>query len=82
MPDMAMCQATNNCPKKNKCYRYMAKPDGRCTYVYFEAICCEKSDWKYFYEIDGRPVKEEELTESSTENNTTEGEVNGTQSVD
>lgn len=41
MPDISLCQ-NHECPKKDKCHRYLAKP---CEYQYyglFEAEDCQK----------------------------------------
>ena len=44
-----MCMS-KNCPKKNECYRSMAKPDKYYqSYADYGKICLE-NDYKYFWE--------------------------------
>lgn len=48
MPDIAMC-TNKECPKRNKCYRYIAKSE-----PYFQAYCNfkpnKKGECEYFWE--------------------------------
>lgn len=47
MPDITMCMS-KDCPKKNECYRYIAKPDKYYqSYADYEKICLE-NDYIYF----------------------------------
>jgi hypothetical protein len=39
MPDMTMCTNTA-CPKRTKCFRYLAIPDERQSWARFEAKDC------------------------------------------
>lgn len=48
MPDITMCMS-KDCPKKNECYRSMAKPDIYQSYADYGKICLE-NDYKYFWE--------------------------------
>jgi len=49
MPDITMCMS-KDCPKKNECYRSMAKPDKYYqSYADYGKICLE-NDYKYFWE--------------------------------
>ena len=41
MPNITMCMS-KNCPKKNECYRSMAKPDKYQSYADFTKLCAEK----------------------------------------
>jgi hypothetical protein len=62
MPDIALCQYAQ-CPKSNECYRFRAIPNEWQSYVAFEHICKESNNHQWFFNIDGRPVKEIELKE-------------------
>lgn len=66
MPDLALCQATNNCSKRLECFRYMCKRELRNVFCDFERICGEWNQWKYIYSIDGREVREVEEVEETT----------------
>lgn len=48
MPDITMCMS-KDCPKKNECYRSIAKPDKYQSYADYGKICLE-NDYKYFWE--------------------------------
>jgi hypothetical protein len=37
MPDITMCRSTD-CPREAKCYRFMAKPSMRQSYMDFKAL--------------------------------------------
>ena len=57
MYDISACEY-DNCPKKLDCYRYMGVRSSHQTYNLFQNICKESNDYKWFYNIDGRPVRE------------------------
>ena len=48
MPDITMCMS-KDCPKKNECYRSIAKPDKYQSYADYGKICLE-NDYRYFWE--------------------------------
>ena len=59
MPDISMCKNVE-CPKKEKCYRFMANPDPyRQAYSNFNFIIDEDEVFhcQYFLSIDGRETR-------------------------
>jgi hypothetical protein len=57
MADIAMCNSSL-CPKNTQCYRFMALPNEQYqNYIDFESIGCHE-DNKWFWEIEGRKVRE------------------------
>lgn len=54
MPDITMC-VTNDCPKRESCYRYRAIPTGynSQSYAAFEEAC-NKNNYEYFWDIGDR----------------------------
>ena len=63
MPDIAMCTSPI-CPKNTQCYRFMASatPEYQ-TYSDFEVMGCHE-DFKWFWGIDGRKIREIEKVEA------------------
>jgi lipoate synthase len=57
VPDISMCEYSE-CPKSNECWRFKAIPNNLQSYMEFKNICNEKNNYKYLYEIDGKPIKE------------------------
>jgi len=56
MPDITMCQG-RDCPKREECYRYTAKPDPlRQSYAAFDM---EEGECEYFYARVGDKLDEE-----------------------
>lgn len=51
MPDITMCRGTD-CPKRKKCYRFMAKPN-EYRQSYFVATPRDGKECNYFYLIQG-----------------------------
>lgn len=45
--DITMCM-TENCPKKDECYRQTAKPDRFQSYSLFGPVCCDNNSFAYF----------------------------------
>lgn len=57
MPDITMCR-NDECPLKEKCYRFIAEPNYRQSYSYFAFdfnLETEEFECEFFY-----PVKEKE----------------------
>ena len=59
MPDITMC-LTATCPKKDQCYRYIAKPDRFQSYSDFTEFC-KKTD-EFFWETNYK-MREENVRE-------------------
>jgi lipoate synthase len=57
MPDITMC-SNAICPKREICYRYVCIPDQWQSYMEFHNICTRENNFKWFYNIDGRPIKQ------------------------
>lgn len=53
MPDIAMCKG-DDCPLKEKCYRYLAKPDHYQSYFMIPPYKDGKCD--HFWEVGNRQV--------------------------
>ncbi len=53
MPDITMCPG-NDCPLKEKCYRYRAIPD--YWQSFFQEAPYDKDQCAYFESIEGRPI--------------------------
>ena len=47
MPDITMCYS-NNCPERQNCYRYTAKPSMYQSWSNFEYVCNENSGFEDF----------------------------------
>ena len=45
--DITMCM-TENCPMKDKCYRYTAIPERIQSYSLFGPVCCDNGNYDYF----------------------------------
>ena len=45
--DITMCM-TENCPMKDKCYRYTAIPERIQSYSLFGPVCCDNGSYNYF----------------------------------
>lgn len=48
MPDITMC-LTRTCPKRNQCYRYMAKPDRYQSYANYTELCIKEIEKSEYY---------------------------------
>jgi len=53
MPDISMC-LTKDCPKRNKCYRYIAIPSQWQSYFLIDLVCNDENNYEWFMDIDGR----------------------------
>ena len=49
--DITMCTAVN-CPRNNRCYRFMAKPEKLQSYADFSEVCYENKSYEYFYPLE------------------------------
>lgn len=52
MTDITMC-SSENCPMKNKCYRYESKPNKIQSYSNYEYTCNEESGFDEFIKMKG-----------------------------
>ncbi len=58
MPNLCMCKV-ETCPKKDKCYRFMAiESEPHQPYANYEEICTKKNKYAWFYKIDGKKIRE------------------------
>jgi hypothetical protein len=52
MADITICRS-DECLKKDSCYRYLAEPDEKWqSYSYCSCVCDEKSNYKYFLPLE------------------------------
>jgi hypothetical protein len=58
MPDICMCK-NEKCPKKEECYRYMAKPSEWQSYIEFKNICNEENNYQWFWQMENKPIVKE-----------------------
>lgn len=68
MPDISMCD-DKSCHMRRKCYRYMAKPFPICQ-TYFLESPRQGDQCAYFWEINGRSIREEKQVSLEEENGT------------
>jgi hypothetical protein len=57
MPDISMCKG-GKCPKKGKCYRYLATPDEHWQ-SYISTPYVEGEECAYFWEISACQLEQE-----------------------
>jgi hypothetical protein len=57
MVDWTMCKSTV-CPKRQRCYRFTAKPDEKYQSYFMDRFTC-KFGYEYFIKMPEKKVKEE-----------------------
>lgn len=56
---LASCRYSE-CDKARNCYRFMGEIENSTT-LEFQNICNQITDFKWFEDIDGRPLRKEEI---------------------